>query len=100
MIFYGGDVGVLEDDSLRWTKVLTLVEPYLGEAPFAEFCGDVVMVTDTPSIEHTNPIWNELLDLSPVSSALLPTTPSHLHAYYESLGDIRVYYLSLDLYGA
>ena len=37
-----GDVSVLEDYSLSWSKELTLVEPHLEEAPFVEFCGDVV----------------------------------------------------------
>jgi len=94
-----GDVSVLEDDSLSWSKELILVEPHLQEAPFAEFCGDV-MGTDTPSIEHTNPICNEPLDLTPTSSPLLPTTPSHLHAFHESLGDIRGYNPSFDPYCA
>ena len=47
----------LEDDSLSLSKELTLVEPHLEGAPFVEFCGDV-MGTNTPSIEHTNPICN------------------------------------------
>jgi len=73
-----------------------LVEPHLEEALFAEFCGDVVMGSDTPSIEHTNPICNEPLDLTPISSPLFPTAPSHLHAYHESLGAIRGYNPSFD----
>ena len=73
-----------------------MVEPHLEEAPFAEFCGDVVMGTDNPSIEHTDPICNESHDLTPISSPLLPTATSHLHAYHESLGDIRGYYTSFD----
>ena len=71
-----GDVSVVEDGSLTWSKALTLVEPHLEEAPFVEFSGDFVMGTDTPSIEHTDPICDEPLDLTPVSSPLLPTTPS------------------------
>ena len=51
-----GDVSVLEDDSLSWSKELTLVKPHLEEAPFEEFCGDVVMGTDTPSIKYTDPM--------------------------------------------
>ena len=92
-----GDVSVLEDDSLSWSKELTLVEPHLEEASFAKFCGEVVMDTDTPSIEHADPICNEPLHLIPVSSLLLPpTTSSHLHAYHESLGNIRGYNPSFD----
>ena len=51
-----GDVGVLEHDSRSRSKELPLVMTHLEEAPFAEFCGDVVMVSHTPSIERTNPI--------------------------------------------
>jgi len=53
-----GDVSILEDDLLSWSKELTLVEPHLEEAPFMEFCGDVVIGTNTPSIKHTDPICN------------------------------------------
>jgi len=60
-----GDVNVLEDDSLSWLKKRTLVVPHLGEAPFAEFYSDIVMGSDTPSIELTDPICNEPLDLTP-----------------------------------
>ena len=95
-----GNVRALEDDSLGGSKELTLVEPYREEAPFAEFYGDVVMGDDTTSIEHTNPICNKPLDLTPVSSPLLPTAPSHLRAYHESLGDIRGYNPSFDPYCA
>jgi len=95
-----GDVSILEDDSLNWSKELALVEPYLEKAPFVKFCGDAVMGTDTPSIEHTDPICNEALDLTPVSSPLLPTTPSHLRAYHESVGDIRGYNPSFAPYSA
>ena len=91
-----GDLSVLEDDSLSWSKELTLVEAHFKEAPFAEFCGDVLMGTDTPSIERTDPVCNEPLNLTHISSPLLPTAPSHLHAYHESLGDIRGYNPSFD----
>ena len=57
-----GDVSVLEDDSFSWSKELTLVAPHLEEAPFAKFCGDVVMGSDTLSIEHTNLICSELFE--------------------------------------
>jgi len=85
-----GEVSVLEDDSLSWSKELTLVEPHLEEAPLVEFCGDVVMGTNTPSIEHTGRICNEPVDLIPTWSPLLPTTPSHLHAYPNSLVTLEV----------
>jgi len=61
-----------------------------------EFRGDVVMGTDTPSIEHTDPICNESLNLTRISSPLLPTAPSHLHAYHESPCDIRGYDPNLE----
>jgi len=79
---------------------LTLVALHLKKAPFPKFCGDVVMGSDTPSIEHTDIICNEPLGLTPISSPLLPTTPSHLHAFHESLGDIRCYNPSFDTYCA
>jgi len=95
-----GNVSVQEDDSLCLSKEFTLVEPHLKEAPFAEFCGDVVMGTDTYSIEHTDPICNEPLDLTPISSPLLPTSPSYMLTFHESLFDIRGYNPSFDLYCA
>ena len=70
------DVSVLEDDLLSWLKELTLVEPHLEKAPFAKFGGDIVMGTNNPSIEDTNPICNKPVDLAPTSPLLLPTSPS------------------------
>jgi len=69
-----GDASDLEDDSLDWSKELCLLEPYLEEAPFKKFYGDIVMGSDTPSIGHTKPICTKLLDSTPVSSLLLPAT--------------------------
>jgi len=51
---YASDI---EDVSLGWSKEPTLVEPYLGV-----FCGDVVIASAAPSIDHTNPIFTEPLD--------------------------------------
>jgi len=95
-----GDVSVLEDASLLKSKEFTLVDPHLEEAPFVEFCGDLVMGIDTPSIEHIDPICHEPLDLTPTSSSLRPITPFPVHAFPESLGDIRGYNSSLDPYCA
>jgi len=81
---------VLEDASLLRSKELTLVEPHPKQAPFVEFCGDIVMGGDTSSIRRTNPISYELFDLIPISHPLLTTTP-HVHAFHESLGYIRGY---------
>jgi len=53
---------------------------------------------DTPSIGHTDPICTEPFDSMPISSLLLPTTPSYVHAFHESLGDIRGYNSSFDPY--
>jgi len=92
---YGGDVRPLEDASLFRSKELALVEPHLEE-----LCCDLVMGTDTPSLGPTAPIGNKPLDLYPISSPLPSTTPSHLHAFHESLGDIRGYHPSLDPYCA
>ena len=77
-----------------------MVKPYLEEAPFTEFCGDVVMGSTTPSIRLIDPICNEPLDLTPTSSPLPPTTPFPVHAFYESLGDIQGYNSSLNPYCA
>jgi len=45
-----------------------MVEPHLEEVAFAEFCGDVVIGIDTPSIKHTDTICNEPLDFIPFTS--------------------------------
>ena len=50
------------------------------------------------SIEHIYPICTELLDLVPISSPSLPTTPSHLHALLEPLGEIGKYNPSSNPY--
>jgi len=59
-----------------------------------------VIGSDAPIIDHTDPICSKLLDLTPTSSPLLPTIPSHLHAYHKSLSDIRGYNPSFDPYCA
>ena len=79
----GSDVRTPEDASLFRSKELALVEPHLEE-----LCGDLVMGTDTPSPGPTDPIGNKPLDLYPISSPLPPTTPFHVHAFPESLGNI------------
>jgi len=66
------------------------------EAPFEELCDDSLVVHVAHNIEHIDPICTEPLDLTPISSLLLPTTFSHLHAFHESPGDIRGYNPSLD----
>ena len=63
-----------------------------------ELCGDLVMGITTPSIEHIDTICYEPLDLTPTSSPLAPTTPFPVHAFPESLGDIRGYNSSIDPY--
>jgi len=93
----GCDVSVLEDDSLSWSKKLTL---HLEETPFAEFFGDIVIGSNTPNIKHTDPICSKLFDPTPISSPFSPTIPSHVHAYHESLGDIIGYNPSFDPYCA
>ena len=76
---------------------LTLVELCLEEATLEEFCGDIVMDNDAPSIGLTDSICTESLNSTLISSCLLPTTPSHLHAFHESLSDISKYHSSVDL---
>ena len=48
---HGRDASVLEDRS----KELTMVASYVEEAPFEQFCGDIVMGSETPSIGISNP---------------------------------------------
>jgi len=52
------------------------------------------------SISLIESICTELLDLTPTSSPLLPTTASYMHAFHESLADIRGYCPSFDPYYA
>ena len=42
-----GDVSVVEDASLLRSKELALVVPHLEENPLVEFCGEIVMGSDT-----------------------------------------------------
>jgi len=91
----GGGVSVLWDDSLSWPKEPTLVSPYLEEAAFKELCVDIMIGSTTPGIGLIDPICNEPLDLTPASSSLLPTTPSHLHAYHECQATLKVIISSL-----
>jgi len=86
-----GGASSIEDDSLSWSEETLLVEPFLEEAPFEELCGDTMMGSFTPNIGLIDPIYTEPLDSMPISSHLLPTTLSHLHAFHESIGDIRGY---------
>jgi len=51
-----GDTSNIDNDLLSWSKELILVEPYPEATPFANFCGDIVMGSATPSIGHTDPI--------------------------------------------
>ena len=62
------------------------------------FYGEIVMGSDTPSIEHIDPICSKLFDSASTSSPLLPTTPSYLLAFHESVGDLRGYNPSFDPY--
>ena len=75
------DANVLEDASLLRSQELTLVEPLLQEAPFEEFCGDIMMDSAAPNVRLINSIYTESLDLTPTSSPLLLTTRSHLHVF-------------------
>ena len=88
-----GDATCIEDDSLEWSDDIALLEP-----SFEEYYSDDVRVGAAPSIEHIDPICIRPLDLTPISSPFLPTIFSHLHAFHESLGDIRaVSYTHLTL---
>ena len=76
-----GDASSVEDVLLSCSRGLTLVKSYLGEASFMELCDDSLVFGATPSIEHINPINTEPLDSTSISSPILPTMPSHLHAF-------------------
>jgi len=45
-----GDISVIKNESLVRLKGMTLVEPFLKEAPFKELCGDVVLGSAAPHI--------------------------------------------------
>jgi len=62
-----------------------------------DFCGDIVMGSDTPSVEHINPICYEIFDTTPVSFPFSFTTPSYVHALNESLCDIGDIIAPFDL---
>ena len=66
-----------------------MIEPFFEEAPFEELCGEGMVVNAGPSFEHTDLTCIESLELTPISSPCFSMTPYHLHAYYESLCDIR-----------
>jgi len=83
------DASVLED---VWSEELELIKPCLEEAPFEEPCGDIVMGSSTPNTGLIDLICIKPPDSTPISSPLPPTTPSFMHAFHESLGDIRAYH--------
>jgi len=70
-----GDASSVEDVLLSWSGRLTLVEPYLEEAPFKDLCDDSFVVVAAPSIEHIDPICIEPLDLTPISPPYFPPRP-------------------------
>jgi len=53
-----------------------------------------------PIIGVIDSVCPEPLNLTPTLSPLHPTTPSYVHAYQESLDDIREYNPSFDPYYA
>ena len=67
----------VEDDSLVRSKDLTLMEPFVKEAPFVELCGDREMVRVASSFKHMDLTYIESLGLTPISSLLLHNIPSH-----------------------
>ena len=85
-----GDVNFIEDNLLDQSKELYLTELYLDKTPLRSFffLGDVLMGSVVPSIKLIDSICTELVDLTPISSPLVSVT-SHLHAFHESLGNIR-----------
>ena len=87
---------MVENDLLASSKELTLIDLNLEDALFEELYGDSVMVGVALNFERIDLTCIKPLDLTPMSSPLLATTPSHLHTFYESLGDIRGYNCSSD----
>ena len=65
-----------------------------------EFNDNVKMGSATPSMGLIDSICTELLDSMPIKSPFLPTIPSHVHVFHESLGDIRGSHLLFDPYCA
>ena len=94
------DASFVKDNLLNWMKELTLIKPYLEETPLEGSSGDNAIVGAASSTEHIDPFCIESLDLTHISSPLLRTTPSYLHAFQESLGDIRGHTPSFDPYCA
>ena len=68
---------VIDDDWVAWSRELSMVEPHLEKTPFKELCGDDAMVSVTPSIEHVDSMCTQPLELTPISSPLLYSIPSH-----------------------
>jgi len=58
------------------------------------------VIDAAPSFGHIGLTFVQSLDLTLILSPLLPTTPSHLHAFYKFLCDIRGYNPSFDPYYA
>ena len=83
------DASVLENASLVWLEEPILIQSCLEEALFEVFYGDIVKGNAIPSIQLIDFICIEPLDLTCISSLLLPTTTYHLHAFHESLDDVR-----------
>ena len=86
-----GDASCLEDDSLDWSGDIALLEP-----SFEELHSDDVTVGVAPKIEHIDTICMKLFVSVPILSPLLSTTPYHLHAFHESLVNIRGHNPSFD----
>jgi len=81
-----GGASSIEGDSLDWSRDIKVLE-----LSFEELYSDDVRVGAAPSIEHIEPICTKSFDLTPYFIHFIPTTPSHLHAFHESLDDTRGY---------
>jgi len=88
------DASFIKGSLLDWSNGPILMQLFLEKALFEELYGDGMVVSSTPSIKHIHPICTEPLALAPISSPLLSTTASHLHAFYRSLSDIKGYNFS------
>ena len=97
---FSGYASFIEDISLSWLGELTLVNPYLDEAPLEEFSDDVEMGSATSSMGLINSIYTEPLDSTPISSPFFPITPSYVYGFRESQGDIRGSHPLFDPYCA
>jgi len=90
-----GYANCVGDDLFHWSGEIGLLE-----SSFEELYSDDVRAGAAPSIEYISPVCTESLNLVSISFPFLPTSPSHLHAFREFVGNIRGYNTSFTPYCA